>query len=234
MNYFEKVFFAASLLAQKVRYTISPQKRIHLLGDSLMAGQPWYKYPRTGWGTQLKAFINSDRIRVINHARNGASTMSFNKFKHFKKALRAIKENDIVIVGFAHNDQFYKPANGELVLNVFEALLTGFVNELKNQKAIIFLGTPITRYNLSADHGSFPEAIKVIAQKTNVGLIDLHAYSEDLQYQLGEEKVKELYLIAAPGRFIMHPDGIQDHIHLSPYGAQVFAKYAADVINQLI
>lgn len=199
-----------------------------------MAQQRWYKYPRTGWGTQLFEYLHTDKVQVINHARNGGSVMSFDRQNHFKHALQAVNENDIVIIGFAHNDQFHKPTDGQSALTVFEVLMTGFINKLKEKKAKAILSTPITRYTLTPDHGEFPQVIRTIAKSTNIGLIDFYNFSENLQHQLGSVKSKELYLIAESDQYIMHPKGIQDHIHLSPYGAQLFAKFAADTINQHI
>lgn len=231
MNTTKKVFFAVSLLIERIKYTVWPARRIHLIGDSLMAPQPWYKYPRTGWGNELQAYLNTDKVKVINHARNGGSTMSFDELGHFKKALKTVKKNDIVVLGFAHNDRYHVPANGNSPLALFNTLITRFIAQIKEKNAAVILCTPINLYNFGDDHGDFPEAIKLLSQSLSTGFLDLYSYSKDVQLSLGKEKAKELYLITQPGRFIMHPNGINDFIHLSPYGAQVFAKYASETLN---
>lgn len=229
MNQLAKITFGTSILFYRIRHRISPQKRIHLLGDSLMADQPWYKYPRTGWGGQLAAYLNSDKVSVVNHAKNGASTQTF----AWEPPLSTIRPNEIAIVGFAHNDI------GNTPVSTFSEILTSRVKELKNKGATVLLGTPIAKHLFADDVfrdelSEYSMAVKTVAQEQDVPLLDLHQYSVKLISEMGKAQSAELYLILPPGKFTMHPQGVHDVIHLSVYGAQVFAKYASETINRLL
>ena len=50
-------------------------------------------------------------------------------------------------------------------------------------------------------------------------LLDLHAKSEELLIQYGEENSKQLFLHIAPGEFSSLPNGKIDDTHLSGTGA---------------
>lgn len=202
-----------------------------------MAEQPWFKYPRTGWGTQLHHYLSTDKVKVINHARNGASTRSYRV--HWKTALQSIRSGDIVVIGFAHNDEYYTMPDGSSPIKEFSSLLTGYIHQLKSNGAIVIAGTPVALYDFKnglfeGSHGEYPTAIRAIAEKTGVQVLDLYQYSQQLLNELGEKKARELYLILPPGQFVMYPAGVTDVIHTSVFGAQVFAKYAAETINQLL
>lgn len=195
-----------------------------------MAPQPWYKYPRSGWGEQLHKHLKTDKVAVINKARNGASAKTFFENGFFSKVLRRVKSGDIVIIGFGHNDK----GDDSSAIVVFREYISNFIKKLKSKGAVIIIGTPINLYGLAPDHGEYPEVIKSLAGEYSTALADLTSYSVQLHQQMGLDAVKDLYLITMPGQFIMFPNGIQDFIHLSPFGAQLFAKHVADVINDMI
>ncbi|MVN92296.1 GDSL-type esterase/lipase family protein [Mucilaginibacter aquatilis] len=230
MNLVNKLLFACSLAVERIKHNLFPQRRIHLLGDSLMAPQPWYKYPRSGWGEQLYALLNTDKVKVYNKARNGASARTFYEDGYFKKALSNFKNGDIAVIGFAHNDK----GDDATATTTFESYLLKFIEQLQHKGARVILGTPINIYGVNDSHGTFPQAIRRLATDYNLQLIDMTNYSNQLSAELNDEQHRELYLIIPTSKFIMFPNGITDPIHLSPYGARVFAKYAADTINPLL
>ena len=99
---------------------------IFLIGDSTMAnyadnyepGKDYMKtrYPVTGWGqvfqqffvkdslTELKNLINTDSVIVDDRARGGRSTRTFFQEGRWRKVVQDLKENDIVMMQFGHND----------------------------------------------------------------------------------------------------------------------------------
>ncbi|WP_295769563.1 GDSL-type esterase/lipase family protein [uncultured Mucilaginibacter sp.] len=230
MNLINKLLFACSLAVERIKRNLFPQRRIHLLGDSLMAPQPWYKYPRSGWGEQLYALLNTDKVKVYNKARNGASARTFYEDGYFKKVLSNVKNGDIAVIGFTHNDK----GDDATATATFESYLFKFIEQLQHKGARVVLSTPINIYGVNDSHGAFPQAIRRLAASHHLPVIDITNYSHQLRVELDDEQHRELYLIVPAGKFIMFPNGITDPIHLSPYGARVFAKYAANTINSLL
>ena len=75
--------------------------RIITLGDSTMQFNNFSKFPQTGWPQALDRFV---KVPIKNFARNGRSTKSFIDQGLFQEALDEIKENDLVLIEFGHND----------------------------------------------------------------------------------------------------------------------------------
>ena len=78
--------------------------KIYLLGDSTCQTNNEDTYPQTGWGQLLNLFVN-ENYEVVNLAKNGRSTKSFIDEGLFEICKNNLKENDIVIIQFGHNDE---------------------------------------------------------------------------------------------------------------------------------
>ena len=99
-------FFNAKV--ENIKVTKSEGRRIFIFGDSTVADQgaelpysPFTSY--SGWGQMLSYFITKNAIS--NHAHSGLTTASFRREGHYKIVIKEIRENDIVLMQFGHNDQ---------------------------------------------------------------------------------------------------------------------------------
>ncbi|WP_246022585.1 rhamnogalacturonan acetylesterase [Filimonas effusa] len=79
---------------------------IYVVGDSTVQnsdGNGTNEY--WGWGTLLKAHLDTTRISLHNHAKAGTSTRTFMSDGRWDKVLAQLKPGDFVLIQFGHNDQ---------------------------------------------------------------------------------------------------------------------------------
>ena len=79
---------------------------LFVVGDSTLSSfnDSNYYYPRFGYGTKLNEYFN---INVCNLALSGRSSKSFLKDDNYRILKENIKEGDILLIGFGHNDEKY-------------------------------------------------------------------------------------------------------------------------------
>lgn len=208
--------------------------RIFMIGDSTMATKKPEVFPETGWGQVLSQYFN-DKVIIENHAVNGRSSKSFLDEGLWQVVLDSLKEGDYVFIQFGHNDQKinspkrYTAPYGEYTKNLLK-----YVRETRNKGAKPILFTSIVRRKfdetgkLIDTHGDYPKAMKKMARKTKVPLIDMQKMTAELVQSLGAEKSKELYLWTEPNE--QFPKGRQDDTHLCTEGAMQIAKLAVDAL----
>lgn len=211
---------------------------IFMIGNSTMADKPYKNgNPEKGWGQIFPLYFN-EGVRIENHAVNGRSTKSFLDEGRWKVVLEKIKPGDYVIIEFGHNDakkddpKRFADANTDYRWNIEK-----FLNETIEKDGIPILATPIVRRRFDKDgnfydvHGDYPKVVREIAREKNVVLLDLHAKSEALLIQYGEENSKQLFLHIAPGEYPSLSDGKSDDTHFSPTGAFRICDLVAEEIR---
>ena len=78
---------------------------IYLIGDSTMSQKKITAYPETGWGMVFAKFIDTSNTEIFNKAQNGRSTQSFMDEGRWKQVVDSLREGDIVLIQFGHNDE---------------------------------------------------------------------------------------------------------------------------------
>ena len=78
--------------------------RVLCLGDSIMQYNDFSAFPQTGWVQELARFF-PETTEWLNFARNGRSTKSFIDEGRFDRVRAEAQKNDIVLIGFGHNDE---------------------------------------------------------------------------------------------------------------------------------
>lgn len=199
---------------------VSGGRRVFLCGDSTVtdhAGESPY-CPGAGyaaWGQALPAFL--DGAAVENQAHCGLTTEDFLREGHFVLVMRYIREGDICLFQFGHNDQklAHLWPNGEYPKN-----LRRFIREVRQKGAVPVLVTPLARniwdseekyLDLLEEHA---QAVRDVADEKNTALIELHAWSAAWIAGQGME--------ASCGYF--HPE---DYTHTNDYGAYRIAEFMA-------
>lgn len=230
-------FIALVLLTTVFSCTQSKPYTIYLAGDSTMAEKKADKRPETGWGEHLKGFL-SERVTVANHAKNGRSSKSFVTEGRWDSIMGLLQPGDYVFIQFGHNDEKVKREDRYSSPEDFYTNLCGFVDDVRSKEATPVLLTPVMRRRFDENgmfydtHGQYPVMTRKAATDKHVVLIDMHKLSEELIIEMGEEKSKELFLIAEPGVWENYPDGRDDNTHFNNNGAAEMARLAANAIKE--
>ena len=205
-----------------------------MIGDSTMANKKPYDAPETGWG-QVFHELFTDAVLIQNHALNGRSTKSFRNEGHWAKVHEQLQKGDYVFIQFGHNDQKISDTTKFADPQVaYRANLQRYIDEVKAKGAIPVLLTPMSRRKFDEDykfidqHGEYPQVVKEVAKKNQVDLIDMHALSQKLIENQGEEASKDVFMHYTSGIYSKFPNGIVDNTHLSNYGAKLMASLVAE------
>ncbi|HEX8282782.1 MAG TPA: rhamnogalacturonan acetylesterase [Pyrinomonadaceae bacterium] len=211
---------------------------VHLAGDSTMAEKLPEKRPETGWGEALPKFFREDRVRVMNHAKNGRSTRLFIEQKLWQTLLDSLKEGDYVFIQFGHNDGAKDKPDRYTPPEDYRANLVRFVKEVRERKATPVLFTPVMRRKFSKEgafvdqHGVYPGLVREVAAELKAPLIDMHQMSERVLVRLGPEESRKLFLQLKAGENSNYPNGVDDNTHFNPRGAQEMAALAVEGIRE--
>jgi lysophospholipase L1-like esterase len=211
---------------------------IFMIGNSTMANKPYDEgNPEKGWGQILPLYFK-EGVRIENHAVNGRSTKSFLDQGRWEVVKEKIKPGDYVIIEFGHNDAKKEDSTRFADANTtYRWNLEKFVNETVERGGIPILATPIVRRRFDEQgifydvHGDYPKVVREVATEKNVILLDMHAKSEKLLIQYGEENSKQLFLHIAPGEYPSLPDGKADDTHFSGTGAFRMCDLAIEEIK---
>ena len=188
----------------------SDNPTIFILSDSTACVYDQDKYaPRTGWGQKFEGLLN-DKVTLNNIAVSGMSTRSFffaddasgdqGRFNTFNNA---VKEGDIVLVQFGHNDEdasktekrtINKTADGNVDTtksNSYEAYLQMIVDAAQNKNAsVVFVTSPTT---LSYAPSAAPALMKKFAAEKGLPVIDLNAATIELFGKLTSKNLTPKY-----------------------------------------
>jgi lysophospholipase L1-like esterase len=209
---------------------------VFLCGNSTVVDQS--QEPWASWGQMIPAFFN-ERVCIANYAESGESANTFISGGRLKKALSMMKEGDYLFIEFGHNDQ-KQSGPGKGAWYSFMTSLKVFVDEVRAKGAHPVLLTPTQRRRFDASgtnqntHGEFPDAMRWLAQKEGVALIDLNEMTRLLFNALGEEGSKRALVHYPAGTFPGQTVALADNTHFSVYGANQVAKCVITGIQQVL
>ncbi len=213
--------------------------KIYYAADSIVAQKNMFTYPETGLGQALPLYLKRN-VYLQNHAENGRSTKSFIDESRLAAIYNDLREGDFFFIQFGHNDEKltdpnrYTEAFGDYQVN-----LEKFINVARNRKAHPVLITPLCRRQfdengvLQDTHGDYPEAMRQVAKRLNVPLIDLCELSRQILIEAGDEASKKWFMNFPAGLYANYPNGKEDNSHLRPEGAILFAGIIAKELEKL-
>ncbi|MCH5234704.1 MAG: rhamnogalacturonan acetylesterase [Muribaculaceae bacterium] len=193
--------------------------------------------PYASWGQMIPRWFN-DGIAFANYAESGARLDSFKERGRWEKILSEVKPGDWVFIEFGHNDQKLSgPGKGAFYFYMYQ--LKEYIDEVRSRGAYpVFLTPTRRRYfndegKLIDSHEDYPEAMRFIAQRENVPLIDLQEMTGTLYETLGVEDSKRAFVQYPAGTYPGQKDDLKDNTHFNPYGAYEIAKCVVEGIKQL-
>lgn len=201
-------------------------RTVYIAGDSTVTDQsaaypyyPWNSY--CGWGQMLSAYLH-EQMAVSNHAHSGLTTESFRTEGHYQVLLDRIRENDLCLIQFGHNDQ--KLAELKANEGYRKRMLT-YILEIKEKGAVPVLVSPLAR-NSWIRTGEYNDLLEEyakvcmdIAAEQHVPFLDLHRLSMRFIMEHGREAVKRFFFPS-------------DYTHSNDYGAYLFAGYVYEEMKR--
>lgn len=214
---------------QRIQVEPAPQgvTTLFLCGNSTVVDQenePW-----ASWGQMITRWFTPD-VAVANYAESGLSGTSFLSQLRLDKILTQLKAGDYVIVEFGHNDEKEKKA-GDGAWYSYSRNLKIFADRVKAAGGHIIFCTPTARRAFGRDHktninthGEYPDAMKAVAQREQVPVIDLTRMSTTFYEALGEEGSKRALVHYPAGTFPGQDKALADNTHFNTFGAWEIAK----------
>lgn len=206
---------------------------IYLCGNSTVVDQNYE--PWASWGQMITRWFGPE-VAISNHAESGLTARTFIASNRLDKILVTLKKGDYVFVEFGHNDEKEKKP-GDGAWYHYQYQLKIFVDQVRKKGADIVFCTPTQRRAFNDDkktlmntHGDFPAAMKMVARKENVPLIDLNSLTKTFFETLGYEDSKRA-LVHYPKE--MYGRELADNTHFNPYGAYEVAKCVVMGMKQL-
>ena len=199
---------------------------VFLCGNSTVVDQdnePW-----ASWGQMIPYFFDTN-VCIANYAESGESANTFIAAGRLKKALSQMKKGDYLFMEFGHNDQKQK-GPGKGAYYSFMTSLKTFIDEARLRGAHPVLVTPTQRRSFGPDghirdtNEDYPEAMRWLAEKENVPLIDLNEMTRTLYEAMGVEPSKRAFVHYPAGSYPGQTQDFADNTHFNPYGAYEIAR----------
>jgi len=233
------LLIAASTMAQTPH---PPTARILLIGDSTMA-------TRNGYGDALCQRLLPG-VECLNLAKNGRSSGSFRAEGLWDAALARLQPAvpTWVLIQFGHNDQPGKPGRSTDLQTEYPVNLARYVLEVRHLGATPVLVTPLTRRTfkddvLTNDLLPWVEAMRSVAKREKVALIDLNALSYQAVQAMGQTEADTLATEPPPpatlpgsntaNETVAPAKSTFDRTHLGAKGAALFSGMVASAARTL-
>jgi len=228
---------ASLTLSLMFSVAVSAQITIFLAGDSTCANKTADKRPETGWGEMLQQYFDPAKVLVDNRAQNGRSTKSFVDEGRWQAIVMSLQKGDYVFIEFGHNDEKKDKPAVYASPEDYKANLIRFITQTRLKGATPVLMTPVSRRKFENDilvktHGMYPDAVKWVARKESVALIDMESKSAAILARYGKDGSRRLFLQLKPGENPNYPNGVEDNTHFRPAGAEEMAKLVVDGIRE--
>lgn len=208
---------------------------IFLAGNSTVVDQdhePW-----ASWGQMIPRFFD-EHVSFANYAESGERADTFIHAGRLKKALSQMKPGDYMFIEFGHNDQKLK-GPGKGAYYSFATQLKTFVDEVRLYGGTPVFVTPTQRRSfdehgkIKETHEDYPDAMRWVARREQVPLIELHDMTRTLYETLGVEASKCAFVHYPAGTYPGQAQQLEDNTHFNPYGAYQLAKCVIEGMKQL-
>ena len=232
------LYIALLLVLMMASCTQQKTLTIYMVGDSTMADRyDTIETPERGWGQVFPTYLNENAV-VKNHAKNGRSTKSYLAEGRWEKVMETLGKGDVVIIQFGHNDAKESDSTRFCTPDEYAENLIYMIRQAKAVEALPVLCTPIARRHfkngeLQYVHGDYPVAMKGVAERENVPLVDMTTLTMDWLAELGDDGSMPYFVyVMQPGEYSKYPEGKTDNTHLRLPGALHVAQLFAGAVKQ--
>lgn len=210
---------------------------LFLCGNSTVTDQA--SEPYASWGQMVTRWFQPE-VAVANLAESGLATSSFLAQNRLDKILTMMKKGDYVFCEFGHNDQKERKPGSGAYYN-FAHNLKIFIDKVRAAGGHIVFITPTqrrafdtaTNSKIQETHGDYPDAMREVARRENVPVIDLHDMTRTFFETLGFEDSKRSLVHYPVNTFPGQDKPLADNTHFNPYGAYEVAKMVVMGMKQL-
>lgn len=228
--------FLGDVCVQSIKITaVNNITVVYLAGDSTVTDQdiePW-----ASWGQFITNYFDKNVV-IANYAVSGSALSSFKGANRLKKIMSVINPGDYLIVEFGHNDEKIKgEENGPW--KSYSDLLTEYVQLARDKGAFPILVTPTQRRAFNSDgtlkptHGDFPDAMRAVARKMNVPLIDVTQMTTQLYEKWGDKPSRNAFVQYPAYTFPGQEKALEDNTHFNSFGANEIALCVTKGIRDL-
>ncbi len=208
---------------------------VFLCGNSTVVDQnndPW-----TSWGQMIPRWFQPG-VTISNHAESGLTAGSFLAQGRLDKILAMMKAGDYVCCEFGHNDQKEHMPGAGAWYN-FSTNLKIFIDRVRARGGHIIFITPTQRRAFNSaghileTHGDYPDAMRTVAKREGVPVIELHDMTRTFFEALGEEGSTHALVHYPAGTFPGQTKALADNTHFNAFGAYEVAKMVMEGMQQL-
>ena len=210
---------------------------IFLCGNSTVVDQelePW-----ASWGQMIPRWF-TDKVAISNHAESGLTVRTFLDGHRLDKVLSMLKKGDYVVCEFGHNDQKEKRPGDGAWYHFAHGLKT-FIDRVRAANGHIIFITPTQRRSfdeathtkIQETHLDYPDAMRAVAKREGVSVIELHDMTRTFFEALGYEGSKKALVHYPANTFPGQDKPLADNTHFNPYGAYEVAKMVVMGMKQL-
>ena len=232
-------FTGAAPVVKSIKVEPAPAETttVFLCGNSTVVDQ--FTEPYASWGQMITRWF-SPEVAISNHAESGLTAGSFLGSNRLDKVLSMMKKGDYVICEFGHNDQKEKFAGSGAWYN-FSFNLKKFIDEVRKKGGNIIFVTPTqrrrfddaTHSKIQETHGDYPDAMRAVAKREGVPVIELHDMTRTFFETLGYENSTKALVHYPANTFPNQAKALADNTHFNPYGAYEVAKMVVMGMKQL-
>jgi rhamnogalacturonan acetylesterase len=222
-----------------------PLPTLFIIGDSTVnnSGEGFQ-----GWGNVIGEYLDKSKITIVNRARGGRSSRTFQTEGLWDQVLSEMKPGDLVLMQFGHNDGGSldkERARGSLkgigeetrditieatgkkeTVHTYGWYMRKYVADSKAKGAVPIVLSPVPRniwkdgkvVRASSDYGLWA---KEAATTGRAFFVDLNEITADHYEKVGQAKVAADYFTT------------KDHTHSSPAGAKLNAASAIAGLRKL-
>ena len=210
---------------------------IFLCGNSTVVDQelePW-----ASWGQMIPRWF-TEKVAISNHAESGLTVRTFLDGHRLDKVLSMLKKGDYVVCEFGHNDQKEKRPGDGAWYHFAHGLKT-FIDRVRAANGHIIFITPTQRRSfdeathtkIQETHLDYPDAMRAVAKREGVPVIELHDMTRTFFEALGYEGSKKALVHYPANTFPGQDKPLADNTHFNPYGAYEVAKMVVMGMKQL-
>lgn len=199
----KKTFLSVAILAMMTLLLVSANKKpvtLYLIGDATVAeNSELDTKPERGWGQVLPSYVVGNVV-IENLSKPEQSTKSVLLDGTWTDLLGRLHRKDIVLIELAHSDENHLSANHFSTIDIYEDHLMQMVKDVQKKNATVVLVTPVARRfyyegEMRPRHGAYPDAVRRVAKRMKVEVVDLTESSEKWLSEVGVDGSAAYYAV---------------------------------------